>query len=227
MSRLILGDGLLGSELVNQTGWDYISRKKDGIDFTDYSTYKRFLQPYDEIINCVAHTDTYDKNREKHWNVNYKSVSDLVDICNHWNQKLIQISTDYIYSNSKSNASELDVPVHCENWYGYTKLLSDGYVQLKSENYLLIRTSFKKEPFDYPKGWMIKGNFDYTSKISELIIKLVESDCNGIYNVGTETKTLYELGKKTNPNIEPTYDYIDETVPDDISMNLEKLESII
>ena len=25
---LVLGDGLLGSELVKQTGWDYVSRKK-------------------------------------------------------------------------------------------------------------------------------------------------------------------------------------------------------
>ena len=29
MDKLILGDGLLGSELVKQTNWDYISRKKD------------------------------------------------------------------------------------------------------------------------------------------------------------------------------------------------------
>ena len=29
MSKLILGDGLLGSELVKQTKWDCISRKKD------------------------------------------------------------------------------------------------------------------------------------------------------------------------------------------------------
>ena len=36
MSKLILGDGLLGSELIKITKWDYISRKKDGIDlFTD------------------------------------------------------------------------------------------------------------------------------------------------------------------------------------------------
>ena len=31
MKIVILGDGLLGSELVKQTNWDYISRKKDGI----------------------------------------------------------------------------------------------------------------------------------------------------------------------------------------------------
>jgi hypothetical protein len=34
MNILILGDGLLGSELIKQTGWDYISRKKNGFDFT-------------------------------------------------------------------------------------------------------------------------------------------------------------------------------------------------
>ena len=34
MAPLILGDGLLGSELRKLTGWDYVSRKNDGIDFT-------------------------------------------------------------------------------------------------------------------------------------------------------------------------------------------------
>ena len=36
---LILGDGLLGSELAKQSGYDIISRKKDGFDITDKSTY--------------------------------------------------------------------------------------------------------------------------------------------------------------------------------------------
>ena len=30
-SKLILGDGWLGSELVKQTDWNYISRKNDDI----------------------------------------------------------------------------------------------------------------------------------------------------------------------------------------------------
>ena len=92
---------------------------------------------------------------------------------------------------------------------------------------MLIRTSFKKEPFEYPKGWMVEGNFDYTSKISELIIKLIESDCSNVYNVGTEKKTLYTLAKQTNPDVEPTYDYIDESVPTDISMNINKMKEVL
>ena len=48
--KLILGDGLLGSELHKQTGWDYISRKKDGIDFTDIDSYKNYILDYYEVI---------------------------------------------------------------------------------------------------------------------------------------------------------------------------------
>ena len=39
----ILGDGLLGSEIHSQTGWDLISRKKDGLDITDKSTFHSTL----------------------------------------------------------------------------------------------------------------------------------------------------------------------------------------
>ena len=137
MSKLILGDGLLGKEIVKQTGWNYISRKEHDIDFTKPETYDYLIKTFDVIVNCIAHTDTYDKDRQKHWDINYKGVIDLVDICNKYNKKLIHISTDYIYTNSKEEASEEDVPVHCDNWYGYTKLLSDSYVQVKSNNYLL------------------------------------------------------------------------------------------
>jgi len=73
----------------------------------------------------------------------------LVDLCNQYNKKLVHISTDYLYTFSKDNATENDVPVHCRNWYGYTKLLADGYVQLKADNFLLIRSTHKAEPFTF------------------------------------------------------------------------------
>ena len=228
MNRLILGDGLLGSELVKQTGWDYISRKKDGIDFTDIQTYKHFLLDYDEVINCIAHTDTYSENREKHWNINYKAVVDLVDICNGYGKKLVHISTDYIYSNSVSNASEEDVPSHCLNWYGYTKLLGDAYVQLKSNNYLLIRCTHKPEPFPYDKAWVNQvGNFDYVSIVSDLIIKLIDKDGVGIYNVGTDVKTIYQLAKKTNKNVKPINNFINDTTPANVTMDISKLKNFL
>jgi dTDP-4-dehydrorhamnose reductase len=219
MKCLILGDGKLATELHRQTGWDYVSRKKDGIDFNDIHSYIDFLEDCDTIINCIANTNTKDNTKEAHWDVNYKSVINLTNFCNTYNKKLVHISTDYLYSGTKSNATEEDVPIHVNNWYCYTKLLADGYVQAMSENYLLIRTSFKSRPYPWDKAWIdMPTNADYVDVISKLIV---------VYNVGTELKTFYELAKQTKENIQPIMDDYIYNRPHDVSMDLTKLKNTL
>lgn len=218
---LVLGDGLLGRELISQSNWDYVSRSKDGFDIDHLDEF--ILSNYDIVINCISHTDTYDKDRELHWNVNCKFVDKLIDYCNENFIKLIHISTDYVYSNSIPFASEEDVPVHCNNWYGYTKLLSDGLIQLRSEDYLLIRCSHKPSPFVYDSAWIdYVGNFDYVDTISSLIIDCVNKDLSGVYNVGTDVKTMFDLANETNV-VEPSF--TPSHVPNNLSMDLTKLKS--
>jgi dTDP-4-dehydrorhamnose reductase len=224
---LVLGDGLLGSEIVRQTGWDYISRKKDGIDFEYPFTYTSFIGKYDQILNCVGYTDTYSNNKELHWNINYKGVIDLVFWCNNWGKKIIHISTDYLYSNvSQDKVSEDIVPMHCENWYGYTKLLSDGFIQAKAKNYLLVRTSFKPKPFPYPEAIVQFGNFDYVDVISSLIIQLINKNASGVFNVGTKAKSMLELAKQTNPDIQYRGN-LDNTMPVNVTMNIDKMNKFL
>jgi|TARA_B100001094_G_C17912964_1_gene662134 dTDP-4-dehydrorhamnose reductase len=218
---LVLGDGLLGGELIKQSNWDYVSRSKDGFDINHLDEF--ILSNYDIVINCISHTDTYDKDRELHWNVNCKFVDKLIDYCNENFIKLIHISTDYVYSNSIPFASENDVPVHCNNWYGYTKLLSDGLIQLRSDDYLLIRCSHKPSPFVYDNAWIdYVGNFDYVDTISTLIIDCVNKDLSGVYNVGTDVKTMFDLANETNV-VEPSF--TPSHVPNNLSMDLTKLKS--
>jgi dTDP-4-dehydrorhamnose reductase len=218
---LVLGDGLLGRELINQTNWDYVSRSKDGFDINHLDEF--ILSNYDIVINCISHTDTYDKDRELHWNVNCKFVDKLIDYCNEHFIKLIHISTDYVYSNSIPFASENDVPVHCNNWYGYTKLLSDGLIQLRSEDYLLIRCSHKPTPFAYDNAWIdYVGNFDYVDTIATLIIDCINKDLSGVYNVGTDVKTMFDLANETNV-VESSF--TPSHVPNNLSMDLTKLKS--
>jgi len=218
---LVLGDGLLGRELINQTNWDYVSRSKDGFDINHLDEF--ILSNYDIVINCISHTDTYDKDRELHWNVNCKFVDKLIDYCNEHFIKLIHISTDYVYSNSIPFASENDVPVHCNNWYGYTKLLSDGLIQLRSEDYLLIRCSHKPSPFVYDSAWIdYVGNFDYVDTIATLIIDCINKDLSGVYNVGTDVKTMFDLANETNV-VESSF--TPSHVPNNLSMDLTKLKS--
>ena len=221
MKVLILGDGLLGSEITKQTGWDYLSRKKDGIEVNNFNDWLYKMDNYDVIINCIAHTDTYSKDREPHWDVNYKFVDYLITYCNESGKKLVHISTDYLYSGSNDNASEDDVPVHCNNWYGYTKLLGDGVVQLKSDDYLLCRCTHKPKPFPYDNAWVDQiGNFDYVDVISNMITKMILEGLSGLYNVGTDTKTMYKLAKETN---DVSVSYAPLHVPKNQSMDISKL----
>jgi len=219
MKPLILGDGLLGSELIKITKWDFLSRKSHNFDINNF---EKFIDSgYDTIINCIANTDTYSEDRHSHWNVNVQFVDKLIDYCNNKNIKLVHISTDYVYSGSDTNASEESVPVHCNTWYGYTKLVSDAIVQLRSKNYLLIRCTQKPNPFPYENAWIDQvGNFDYVDVISDLIIKSIKNNLSGLYNLGTETKTMFELASRTS-NIGKSFS--PTNVPKNTSMNINKL----
>ena len=233
---LVLGYGMLGQELVKQTGWDYVCLEEHGFDITKPKEWGEHLLkvefgaiqhcPYDIIINCVANTDTYSDDRDSHWEVNYRGTDNLVNFCNKWKIKLIQISTDYIYGGSMCNKKEDEVPVHCDNWYSYTKLLSDAHIQLKSTNFLLLRIGHKKRPFTYEVAYDdMLGNFDYTDVITTIIIKMINRDLNGIYNVGTEAKSMFTLAKQTKKDVIPGR--VEETdMPKCVLMNLDKLKSL-
>lgn len=226
MKILVLGDGLLGSEIVKQTGWDFVSRKKNGFDIINLNQWDHNLDKYDTIINCMAYTKTYENNKELNWNTNIVGVDNLIKYCNSHSKKLIHISTEYLYAGSISNASEEDTPVHVPTWYGYSKLVGDALIQLHSNNYLICRLCHKPNPFPYEYAWEdIKTNCDYVDIISKLVIKLIKNNCVGVFNVGTEIKSIYDLAKKTNPNIKSTNKPIH--IPDDTSMNINKLKQII
>ena len=126
---IVLGAGILATEIVKQTSWSQVSRNGDGFDITDLSTWQNLLDEATVIVNCIAYTKTYDSNQDANWKVNVVGVKSLIDFCNQRSIKLIHISTDYIYSNSVHQASETDVPVHIPTWYGYSKLVGDALVQ--------------------------------------------------------------------------------------------------
>ena len=89
MRVLVLGDGLLGSEITKQTKWDYLSRKKDSITTDNVDSWLHSMTEYDTIVNCIAHTDTYSEDRDAHWDINYKFVDHLITYCNETSKKLM------------------------------------------------------------------------------------------------------------------------------------------
>ena len=226
MKVLVLGKGKLGSDIVKQTGWDYLSRAEHEITIDNFDEWKDRMSVYDVIVNCIANTDTYSDDKEKHWKANYELVTFLAEFCDEKNKTLVHISTDYLYQNSIEDAEETNECEFEHTWYMFKKLLADDYLKEHAKNYLICRLSHKPYPFPYESAWVdVVTNADYTPVITDLVIKLIEGGAEGLYNVGTERKTIYELAQRTNKNvlksISPSH------VPKNITMNLTKMENFL
>ena len=92
---------------------------------------------------------------------------------------------------------------------------------------MIIRGTHKKTPFEYDIAWIDQvGNFDYIDIMGNLYIKLILSGATGVYNVGTQLKTVYDMALKTNPNIIPSFTN-NSKIPKNISLNLNKLKKIL
>ena len=176
MKVLVLGKGKLGGEIVKQTGWDYLSRAEHEITIDNFDEWKGRMDEYDVVVNCIANTDTYSDNKEKHWKANYELVTFLAEYCDDNNKKLVHISTDYLYQNSVDEAKEEDEPLFDHTWYMFTKLLADEYLKEHAKNYLICRLSHKPYPFPYDSAWDdVITNADYTPVISGLVIELIKN----------------------------------------------------
>ena len=122
MKTLILGDGLLGSELYELTKWDLASRKLSNLDIDNLSKLKDLVSGYNNIVNCIANTDSYSDDKDKHLNTNFRFAVNLSNICNNLNIKLIHISTEFVYANNIQPPTEEDLPLPDKSWYAYSKL---------------------------------------------------------------------------------------------------------
>ena len=86
----------------------------------------------------------------------------------------------------------------------------------------MCRCTHKPKPFPYDSAWIDQvGNFDYVDNISSIIIEMIQTNLSGVYNVGTNLKTIYQLAsdtRKVNPIFSP------EKAPKNTSMDLTKLK---
>jgi dTDP-4-dehydrorhamnose reductase len=223
---LILGDGLLRSEIIKQTDWDYVSRKKDNVDLDEILS---IVASNDKsiIVNCIANTDTYSNDKQSHMDVNFKFVVDLVQICNQFDKKYIHISTDYVYSNSIVSATEDDVPVHNPTWYSYSKILADCYVENFSQNHTTFRVTHKPRPFPYEKAWDNQfGNFDYVDNQARRIISLILRNVNGIYNIGVDNpRSVFTMAVETNKDVNGVG--APHEVPKNLIMSVSKIKELL
>jgi len=182
-------------------GFDYTM-----LDITNRSDVKNLIVYFnpDVIVNTAAYTnvDGCELNRELAWRVNVEGVRNLVHSARRVDAKLIHISTDYIFDGKNGPYDENAIP-NPINYYGRTKLASENEIKIGGVRFAILRTNVL-----YGVGRNVKSNFalwlynklssgekikvvtdqignpTYVDDLAFAILKVVEFDKEGIYNVG-------------------------------------------
>lgn len=179
------GSGRLGTELKKYLKGRYPTKKQ--FDITRIKKAPRC----DLVVHLAAYTNVDRAEIESFecFNINVKGTHQLL---NHYSDKpFVFISTEH---------------VNAEGVYFQSKLINELQVKNLAKNYLIIRTLFKPNPWPWEYAFtdqMTQG--DYVDVIAPLIAKAIKN-WNGksktIY-VGTERKSMFELAKRTKPNVKP------------------------
>ncbi len=191
------GTGRLAAELKKHLEGHYVGTKD--FDFTKDIPKKE----YDLILHIGAYTDVRKaefEDKEKCFMVNTYGTFNLTQ--HYKDTPFIYISTEFA-----------EYP-YCV--YALTKKLGEEIVKTHPAH-LILRTLFKPNPFPFAKAYIDQyTQGDYVDVIAELLAKrVIEWDrktCSLEY-LGTGRKTMFELAKRTRPDVEPNHvdDYVTET----------------
>jgi dTDP-4-dehydrorhamnose reductase len=177
------GSGLLGTEMKKYLKFD--APRHSVMDITQPETLKG---DYKTVVHAAAYTEVTmaEIEKEKCININVVGTANMVKAFP--NAYFVYISSE-----------QVKIPT---NFYLYTKLWGEEMVKLH-KNYLIIRTLFKPNPFPYAKAFYDQyTQGDYVNIIAPMIVQAIFDERHGTIDIGTERKTIYELAKRTVPDIQ-------------------------
>ncbi|MBC2460528.1 dTDP-4-dehydrorhamnose reductase [Clostridium beijerinckii] len=195
---------------------EVIALDVDELDITNLEQVKNKinnLKP-DVIINCAAATnvDGCESNEDFAFKVNSIGPRNLAIASEEVGAKLVQVSTDYVFSgvgNKPLTEYDLTAPYSV---YGKTKLLGENYVRELSSKYFIVRTAwlygYVGHNFVYTMKRLGKekefitvvndqrGNPTHANDLAYHILKLIQTEEYGIYHcTGKGECTWYDFAK--------------------------------
>jgi dTDP-4-dehydrorhamnose reductase len=185
------GSGLLGSTLIpllEERGAEVLAPTSKDWDITksDYPSVVYSWVP-DLIIHCAAYTDVAgaEKNRCECMDLNIHGTYHVKKIAAKMGAQMVYISSDY-------------VNFHPMGIYAFSKRAGEAFT---GKHDLVIRTSFKKRG-TWGKDALTKvfhpvwTNADWVDVIAPKIVDAVDTDLEGIVNIGTKKKLLKDLAQE-------------------------------
>lgn len=192
------GNGKLSTELKKYLPGDYLS--KEELDFTKPI---KLTKKYNLIVHTGAYTNVKKAEFEGRDDCFQTNVYGTFNLVQHYKDTpFIFISTEYAHN-----------PMGV---YAISKKIGEEVVKTHP-NHLIIRTLFKPNPFPFPKAYIDQyTQGDYVNVIAELLAKRIlewDRKTSGLEYLGTGRKTMFELAKRTRPDVKPNSveDYIKET----------------
>jgi dTDP-4-dehydrorhamnose reductase len=211
-----IGNAEIGgvSEVIKKS--EVIALDLDELDITNLQQTKmkiNCLKP-EVVINCAAATnvDGCESNKEFALKVNSIGPRNLAMASAEIGAKLVQVSTDYVFSGAGNKPlMEYDLTDPC-SVYGKTKLLGENYVREFSSKYFIVRTAwlygYVGHNFVHTMRRLGKekdcisvvndqrGNPTCANDLAYHILKLIETEEYGIYHcTGKGECTWYDFAK--------------------------------
>lgn len=188
----------------------------DKLDITDLKSVKNVLNTIkpDVVINCAAATnvDGCESDEDFAFKVNSLGPRNLAIVCEEIGARLVQVSTDYVFSGvGEKPLTEYDLTAPY-SVYGKTKLLGENYVREFCSKYYIVRTAwlygYVGHNFVYTMRRLGKekdsinvvndqiGNPTHANDLAYHILKLIETDEYGVYHcTGKGECSWYDFAK--------------------------------
>ena len=174
----------------------------DILDVTNLEQVKKVLNEVkpDVVINCAAATnvDGCEANQDLAFKINSLGPRNLAMVAEELGAKIVQVSTDYVFSGvGEAPLKECDL-VAPVSVYGKTKLLGEEFVRDFSTKYYIVRTAwlygYVGHNFVYTMMKLGKdrdtlnvvndqlGNPTHANDLAYHILKLIQTEEYGVYH---------------------------------------------
>src|SRR5581483_2560632 len=113
-------------------------------DITDPQVAEQIVRCGDVVINCAAYTDVdgAESDEQRAYAVNATSPGHIAQACARAGARMIQISTDYVFSGRASRPYEIDDETGPLSAYGRTKLAGEEAVLRSAAEAVVVRTAW-------------------------------------------------------------------------------------
>lgn len=224
------GSGRLGTELralLPALGAEVVAPTSAELDITNRAQVMDVVgrQRPDVLVHAAAYTDVggAERDRDRCWAVNVGGTRHVAQAASAAGAKLVQISSDYVFSGETGNYREGDTPGPPVNFYALSKLVAEEAARAAS-GHLILRTSFRPREFQYPVAYSdVFTGQDYVDIIAPEIALAVRHALDigdEVLHIATERKSVYELARRRRPDVqEGTRASAGVSLPGDVSLN--------